>query len=73
MVTGKIDLGDLQLKTNWGKAHIKADAINTISASQFGSFYSDSSGGGWRYTRGKVSPNQGSAIRGSGQRILNGR
>ena len=73
MVTGKIDMGDLQLKTNWGKAHIKADAIDTISASQYGSFYSDSSGGGWRYSRGKLSPNQGSMMRGSGQRILNGR
>ena len=72
MVTGRIELDKLQLKTNWGKAHINSDAIDSISTSQFGRFYSDPSGGGWRFARGNASQNQGSMMRG-GQRVFNGR
>ena len=52
MVSGKLDISELHLKTTWGKAHISAAAIDTISSREFGSFYNDSSGGGWRYSKG---------------------
>ena len=71
MVTGKIDMSDLQLKTNWGKAHINSDAIDSISGSQLGRFYSDPNGGGWRFSRGSMNRNQG-PVRG-GQPMLNNR
>ncbi len=51
MVTGKVQMDELHLKTSWGKAHINASSIDAISGSQFGSFFSDPSGG-WRFTRG---------------------
>ena len=75
MVTGTIELSDLQLKTNWGTAHIKSEAINSISSNQYGKFYSDPAGGGWRYTRGSSPQLQGSGARGTqpGQGIFNGR
>ena len=57
LVTGKIDMDELHLKTSWGKAHINVTSIDSISASQFGNFYADPSGG-WRYSRGNAPKNQ---------------
>ena len=71
MVTGKIDMSDLQLKTNWGKAHINSAAIDSISSSQYGRFYSDPNGGGWRFSRGSLNQNRG--MMRSRQPVLNGR
>lgn len=51
MVTGKLDIDELHLKTSWGKAYVNAISIDMISSSQFGSFYNDSNGG-WRFSRG---------------------
>lgn len=51
MVTGKIQMDELQIKTSWGKAYINADSIDSIAGSQFGNFYADPNGG-WRYSRG---------------------
>ena len=75
MVTGKIEMEKLELKTNWGKAHINTDTIDSISAAQYGRFYSDPTGGGWRFSRGNSNTNPGSATRGNNgrQRIFNGR
>jgi len=58
MVTGTLDLSELHLKTTWGKAHINADAIDSFSTSQFGRFYTDTNGGGWRYSRGTATNNR---------------
>ena len=52
MVTGKVEVDELQLKTTWGKAHINSASIEAISSSQHGRFYSDPNGGGWRFSRG---------------------
>jgi hypothetical protein len=52
MITGKIEIDELHLKTNWGKAHIEAASIEAFSASPYGRFYTDSTGAGWRYSRG---------------------
>lgn len=54
MITGKIDLDELHLKTNWGKAHIKSDSLESFSVSPYGRFYTDPSQGGWRYSRGNA-------------------
>lgn len=54
MVTGKVEVDELQLKTNWGKARINAASIEAISSSQYGRFYSDPNGGGWRFSRGSA-------------------
>ena len=58
MVSGKLDISELHLKTSWGKAHINATSIDMISSSQFGSFYNDSDGG-WRYSRGSTTQFEG--------------
>lgn len=58
MVTGSLDLSELHLKTSWGKAHINANAIDSFSTSQFGRFYTDTNGGGWRYSRGTAANNR---------------
>ena len=71
MVTGKMEISDLKLKTNWGKAHVNSDAITSITANQYGRFYTDPTAGGWRYSRGN--PQQQGMMRGSGQRIQNNR
>ena len=54
MIIGKINIDELHLKTAWGKAHINGDALESISTSQNGRFYTDPSGGGWRYSRGSI-------------------
>lgn len=71
MVTGTVDLPELHLKTTWGKAHINSSSIDAFSTSQFGRFYTDTSTGGWRYSRGTASNNR--AVQpASGQSIQNG-
>ena len=54
MVSGKITLDELHVKTNWGKAHIKSASIESFSADQLGRFYTDPTAGGWRYSRATV-------------------
>jgi hypothetical protein len=57
MITGKIDLSELQLKTTWGTAHINIPSVEEFSTSQFGRFYADPTAGGWRYSRGSAPEN----------------
>ena len=62
MITGTLDLSELHLKTTWGKAHISAAAIDSFSTSQYGRFFTDSSGTGWRYSRGSAPTNSRSNL-----------
>ena len=79
MITGKIEFDELHLKTNWGKAHIKVESVESFSASPYGRFYADQTSGGWRYSRGSAIQGSqnfgtfsgGGAIQGSGTRIGN--
>ena len=62
LVTGKVTLEVIKLKTDWGTAHINTAQIDTVTADRNSRFYSDSSGQakGWRFTNTpatSVSPN----------------
>ena len=61
IVTGKIDLSELQIKTDWGKAYIKTEYIVSLTADKNGSFYNDKSAGGWRFSKASAvqPPNSG--------------
>ena len=56
LVTGKVVLDTVKLKTEWGTAHINTDKIETITDSQNARFYSDTSTGKavWRFTKSPV-------------------
>ena len=53
MITGRVDLGSLVLKTDWGKAHIDPIHIETITMNKDGRFFKDGAAGsgGWRYSK----------------------
>ncbi|MEM9409668.1 MAG: hypothetical protein AAGA30_01055 [Planctomycetota bacterium] len=69
MITGSINIDELHLKTNWGKAHIKGEALESISTTQNGQFYTDPNGGGWRYSRGGAGQMMNSPQFGNGNMI----
>lgn len=52
VVTGKIDLKEIQIKTDWGKAYVKANFIESLTADKNSQFYNDQSTGSWRFSRG---------------------
>ena len=54
LVTAKINLDQISLKTVWGKAHIKLDQVETIVASSSARFYPETTNGtkGWRFSNG---------------------
>lgn len=54
LVTGKIMLETISIKTSWGKAHIKASQINSITNNRAARFLPDNSGGkkGWKFSNG---------------------
>jgi hypothetical protein len=60
LVTGKILLEKLQLKTEWGTAHILTEKIETVMTSSTAKFFSDTTGGrqSWRFSK---SPTAGTA------------
>lgn len=53
LVTGKIMLDKLQLKTEWGTAHILTEKIETVTTSKSAKFFSDTTGGrqSWRFSK----------------------
>ena len=53
IVTGQVSMTSLQLKTNWGKAHIDPIHIETITMDKDGRFFKDgpSGTGGWRFSK----------------------
>ncbi len=53
LVTGKVVLEVVKLKTEWGTAHINTEKIKTIMNSKSSRFYSDNSTGRpvWRFSK----------------------
>lgn len=53
LVTGKVVLDTVKLKTRWGTAHVNTGKIETITLSESSRFYSDTSSGKavWRFTK----------------------
>ena len=53
LVTGKVVLDTVKLKTRWGTAHINTDKVEMITNSQSSRFYSDTSTGKavWRFSK----------------------
>ena len=58
MLSGKINLDKIQLKTDWGTAHIDAAQIETITNDKNARFFNDNSSGGsgWRFTKARPVP-----------------
>ncbi|QEG21117.1 hypothetical protein [Mariniblastus fucicola] len=56
LVTGKVVLDIVKLKTEWGTAHINTEKVETITNSKNSKFYSDTSTGKavWRFTKAPV-------------------
>ncbi len=54
LVTGKIELEKVSIKTDWGKAHINTAQIDSITSSPNAKFVPDASGGSraWRFSNG---------------------
>ena len=52
LVTGKVSLKVVELKTEWGVAHVNTEQIQEISAIQGGGFVPSASGSnkGWRFS-----------------------
>lgn len=55
LVTGKVILEVVKLKTEWGTAHIKTDKVETITNSKSSKFFSDTSTGKavWRFSKNR--------------------
>ena len=53
LVTGKLVLDVVKLKTEWGTAHINTDKVETVTNTRNARFYSDTSTGKavWRFTK----------------------
>ena len=53
LVTGKVILKVVKLKTEWGTAHINTEKVKTITNSKDSRFFSDTSTGKavWRFTK----------------------
>ena len=54
LVTGKVELETIKLKTDWGTAHVNTSQIEQITSEQSARFFSDSSGAGaksWRFQK----------------------
>lgn len=53
LVTGKIAIDVVKLKTDWGTAHVNASQIETLTIDRNARFYSDNAGGAksWRFTK----------------------
>lgn len=56
LVTGKIALEVIKVKTNWGTAHVKTSQIDIITMNRNARFYTDAGGTGWRFSKATLSP-----------------
>ena len=58
MLSGKVNLDTVKLKTDWGTAHINADQIETITTDKNARFFTDQTtgGSGWRFTKAQPVP-----------------
>lgn len=57
LVTGKVTLETVKLKTEWGTAHVNTSQIEQITTSKNAKFFPDSSTKGWRFSKGGQSAN----------------
>ncbi|MEL7496325.1 MAG: hypothetical protein AAFN77_01855 [Planctomycetota bacterium] len=53
LITGKIDLQKVSIKTEWGKAHINVSQIETLTSTKAARFFPDGNKG-WRFTSGST-------------------
>ena len=53
LVTGKVTLDVIKLKTDWGVAHVNTAHVEQVTTTKGANFYPDNSGGakGWRFSR----------------------
>lgn len=54
LVTGKVELETIKLKTDWGTAHVNTSQIEQITSDQAARFFPDASGTGakaWRFQK----------------------
>ena len=60
MLSGMVNLDKVQLKTDWGTAHIDAAQIETITSDKNARFFTDNTtgGSGWRFTKAQPVPAQ---------------
>ncbi len=58
MLSGKVNLEKVKLKTDWGTAHIDATQIETITTDKNARFFTDNTtgGSGWRFTKAQPVP-----------------
>ena len=64
LVTGKVTLEVIKLKTDWGTAHVNTAQIEQVTADRNARFYSDTSGGGWRFSKATAAPASGIRVPG---------
>lgn len=55
VITGKINLKEFQIKTDWGKAYVKSEFVESLMTDKNSQFYNDQNGG-WRFTRVTTAP-----------------
>ena len=51
LITGKIALDVIKVKTSWGTAHVKTSQIDIITMNRNARFYTDAGGSGWRFSK----------------------
>jgi hypothetical protein len=54
LVTGMLSLEVINVKTEWGTAHVNTAQIDTLGMDPNARFYTDSNGGAWRFS--KIAP-----------------
>lgn len=73
LVTGKLQMKSVRVKTDWGDANIQVDKIVSIRINEQGEFYSDQSSDGvprWRFGIARPVNNNASQVAPQGMRIL---
>lgn len=53
LITGKVVLDQIKLKTDWGAAHVNTSQIESVTTSKNARFYSDTTNGkrNWRFSK----------------------
>lgn len=56
LITGKVVLDQVRLKTDWGAAHVNTTQIDSITTSENAKFFSDTTNGKrkWRFSKANV-------------------
>jgi len=58
LITGKVVLDQVKLKTDWGAAHVNTTQIESVTTTKNAKFYSDSTAGKrkWRFSKAPLTP-----------------